>query len=361
MQLNWLAFNYRPWDGYGRYSGYMVRALRRAGVDVTPHFAGAANAAAWLLQEWGMAWDRPTISCLPPYYLQRLPAGSAPHWLLTMTEGSECPEGWAAMINESGVARVIVPCEHNAEAFRRGGVTAPVSVVHGGTDPDEFALLPASRDHAQPYTFLTLADRGKRKGWMEAYTAFFAAFGTVHETGADKVRLVIKCRPGGNDLVDMIADRAKDIDPRIVLLRDDFGNIADYYAMGDCLVLPSRSEGWGMPHREGAMMGLPVITQAHSGMDDGNTHEWAIVVEAGQMQPIDATRDGHIAGQWRVVDTHELAATMRACYDQPKSAASLGRQSASWLRQHQTWDHSATKLLQILQQEGALAPEMEFA
>src|SRR5690606_32548803 len=110
-----------------------VRALRRAGVTVTPQFMGVADAPRWLLDEWGIAWSIPTISCLPPYYLRKLPASSGPHWLLTMTEGSECPEGWAKIINQSGIDRLIVPCQWNADAFARGGVACPITVVAGGT------------------------------------------------------------------------------------------------------------------------------------------------------------------------------------------------------------------------------------
>lgn len=375
MRLNWLAYNYRQWDGYGRYSTRLIQALKRAGVSVTPHFAGSADAPAWMRDEWELSLlSIPTISCLPPYYLRKLPNGHAPHWLLTMTEGSECPDGWAEIINNSGVERVIVPCQHNVEAFQRGGVEVPVSVIHGGTDPDEFPLRSKvlsrySDSTPQPYTFLALADRGKRKGWMEAYDAFFLAFGTVDETGPDEVRLIIKCRPGGNDLIDFIVEKRADTDPRITFLREDVADIAQVYALADCAVMPSRSEGWGMPMREAAMMGVPVITQAYSGMDDGYTHEWATVVLNGRMEPIDGTKDGHIKGEWRVVDRDELADIMRQHVENPDVFKRAALVAARWLRKHQTWDHSASALLHLLHSERVLAmphigagqAEMEYA
>lgn len=357
MRLNWLAYNYRPFDGYGRYSGYLVRALRRAGVEVTPYFAEIAKAAAWLQDEWGIAWDRSTISCLPPYYLRELPNGAGPHWLLTMTEGSECPNGWAKAINESGVERVIVPCQQNAEAFRNGGVTCPITVILGGIDPNEFPILAGQRPQ-RPYTFLALADRGPRKGWSEVYAAFYRAFGGKTD-GDQDVRLIVKCRPGGNGLIDMIRT-ATDLDPRITWMVDDFDNVADFFAMGDCFAIPSRSEGWGMPHRECAAMGIPVITQAYGGMDDGHTHEWAIVV-GGHVRPIDGVKDGHIAGDWCVADVGELAKAMRACYENPASAASKGHEAAIWLREWQTWDHSAQNLIGLMQAEGLFESERMYA
>lgn len=378
MRLNVLGYQFRGFDGYGRYSAYLVRALRRAGVEITPHFNGAADAPAWLRDEWGVDFaNTPTISCLPPFYLRKLPKNSAPHWLLTMTEGSELPDDWAEIINESGVERVLVPCQHNADAFRNGGVDVPITVVPGGTDPDEFPLLQRQRNEDAPYTFLTLADRGKRKGWFEVYNAFFMAFGTYKDVGPDKVRLIIKCRPNGNDLIDFILEKLPWIDPRITFLQEDYANIADFYALGDCLALPSRSEGWGMPHREAAMMGLPVITQAYSGMDDGHTGEWASVVKDGRMEPVEAQKDKHLKGQWRTVDREELAQVMRMHYENPAGFAGAGQGAAAWLRVNQTWDHACTKLLQVLQHEvsacaapegrsgrrieAALEPEREYA
>jgi glycosyltransferase involved in cell wall biosynthesis len=364
MRLNWLAYNYREHDGYGRYSTRLIQALQRAGVDVTPHFAGAADAPAWMRERWGVDFSVPTISCLPPFYLRKLPQGHAPHWLLTMTEGGECPDGWADIINRSGVERVIVPCEWNAQAFRTGGVEAPISVIHGGTDPDEFALIterPAHEvgaKHQRPYTFLALADRGNRKGYSEVWEAFYKAFGGK-STGVQDVRLLIKSRPDGNALINDHIKHAIGLDPRLIFNDGDIANMRDLYALADCFAIPSRGEGWGLPHREASMCGLPVITQRYSGMDDGHTGKWALVVEGGQLTPVATTKDGHIKGFCRRVDTDELAAMMRWCYDNRDEAAQFGRQAARWLRANQTWAHSANALVALLQHEGVL--EREYA
>lgn len=355
MRLNVLAYNFRTHDGYGRYCAYLIRALRRAGVAVTPHFIGAADAPAWLASEWGIDWGVPTLSCLPPYFLRKLPDGSAPHWLLTMTEGSECPNGWAETINAAGISRVIVPCQHNADAFQRGGVDAPIHVVHGGTDPDEFPIRVRVKQPGEPYTFLTLADRGSRKGWTEVYAAFYQAFGGK-TTGDMDVRLVIKCRPKGNALIDLIRTGV-DLDPRIVYAVEDAPSLADVYAGADCFVIPSRSEGWGMPHREAACMGVPVITQAYSGMDDGHTHEWAVVIEGGQLQPVEAPKDGHIKGVWRVADVTELAEEMRDAYVDREWFAEKGKRAAHWIRSHQTWQHTAAGLIALMREHGFVGEE----
>lgn len=341
MRLNWIASNYRPYDGYGRFNLYLSQALERAGHDVTHLLTEQCNAPARLHAKWSIDWRAPSISCTPPFYLQRTP-GPGPHWLFSMTEGSELPDGWAAIIRKHGIERILVPCRHNADVFADALPELPVHVVPGGTEPDDFPLI-CDRPE-RPYTFLALADRGARKGWVEVWQAFYRAFGSPAET--PHVRLIIKARPDGNDMLDLIAG-AERPDPRITILFDDMANIADFYRMGDCLVIPSRSEGWGMPHREAACMGLPVITQRYSGMDDGYTDAWAIVIEAGKLERIPAHLE-HVAGEWRKADVSELANAMYHCYADPDEAAEFGEHAAAWLRQNQTWDHAAGMLVELL-------------
>lgn len=345
IHINWVGYQYDPHDGYGRYGTYMVQALQRAGAQVVPLVVENLAMPTWMLTKLGFRADALTISCLPPYLLRSAP--SARHWLLSMTEGSELPDGWAASIAAGGVERVIVPCRHNAAAFGGAGLGLPIDVVPGGTDPDAFPVR-APRRHSRPYTFLALADRGERKGWFEVYNAFYAAFGGS-KSGVMDVRLIFKSRPDGEKVASIFWD-AENADRRLVFQAEDVENVADVYAQADCVVIPSRSEGWGMPHREAAMMGLPVITQRYSGLDDGHTEEWAIVVEGGHLRPIPADLE-HVKGEWLWADKHALAAAMLRCYHNPIEAARRGQNAARWLREHQTWDHAATTLLERIRSE----------
>lgn len=344
MRLNILAYNYRFSDGYGRFGCYLVAALQRAGHQVLPLMASQAAAPAWMHRQWRIDWDAPSISILPPFALHDTP-GDAPHWLYTMTEGSELPEGWADIINKSNVSRVIVPCQHNADVFAHGGVKCPISVVLGGTEPDDFPIITGRPERA--YTFLALADRGARKGWVEVWQAFYRAFGAPDET--PDVRLIIKARPNGNDMLEIIAG-AENPDPRITILVDDLENPMDFYRMGDCMAIPSRSEGFGMPHREAACVGLPVITQRYSGMDDGHTDKWAYIAASGKPERI-PQRFEHIAGEWMVCNVDWLSGLMAWCKENPADAAAKGRRAAEWIRQHQTWQQTQAALIELMESQ----------
>lgn len=337
MRLNVLTYQYRDHDGYGRFANRLIGALVRQGVAIAPSLAEMTGAPAWLAAMAGLDWAAPTLSILPPYYLRSTPAG-APHWLLSMTEGDQLPAGWADAINASNVERVLVPCRHNAEVFAAGGVRAAITVIPGGTDPAEFPVI--TEWPARPFTFLALADRGARKGWSEVWAAFYREFGD-RERWPD-VRLLIKAKDDANTTLNMIAG-AQNLDPRVTIIREERDPL-ELYRGCDCFVIPSRSEGWGMPHREAAMMGIPVIVQAYAGVDDGYTSQWAIPVYGGTLEPIPAEFT-HIAGRWLRADVGALAAAMRAIYDDPTYYRARGRLAAQWLRDYQTWDHAAGALL----------------
>lgn len=342
MRINIIGYQYRPWDGYGRYATHLGKALIGLGHQVRMLLAEQCNAPSWMHEQWGIDWSAHAVSILPPFYLQSTPKGSGPHWLLSMTEGSLLPSGWKDMIEAHNIERVIVPCRHNKDAFVGGGIRLPISVVPGGTDPEEFPLYTGPRPD-RPYTFMAIADRGARKGWAEAWAAFFKAFGSPSDT--PDVRLVIKSRKNGNDLLELISN-ADNPDPRVSIIMSDM-DMGEFYRSGDCFVSVSRSEGWGMLPREAAMTGLPVIVQLCSGIDDGHTDQWALVVEGGQLERIPSHFE-HIAGEWLKADIDALATMMRRCYELPSVAASYGRYAASWLRDHQTWDHAAQKLLALI-------------
>lgn len=341
MQLNWCAYTWDKRDGYGRFGVRFARALIRAGVDLTPISARQFEMPGWLQREAGIDTNRLTISIMPPIELPRV---TGRHWLYTMTEGSELPAGWAEEIWRVNIERIIVPSEYNVQAFEK--THKPVHVVLAGTDPAEFPIIYRNGNQAGPYTFLALADRGARKGWVEVWEAFFQAFGTVRDT--PDVRLLIKARPTMNPMLERIA-HSSGRDPRISIWIEDVEDVGDVYGQADCFLIPARSEGWGMPQREAAMMGLPVVALAYGGVDDGRLCQWADPLEKYTVERIPESFK-HIAGDWARCDIDELARTMRHYYDHPQDAARQGQQAAFWLRNNQTWDHAAQSLIALMEE-----------
>ena len=344
MPLNWMSY-YLEYISYGRLSARMVQALRRQGCPTAPLMHDHMDCAEWMRAELGASWEYLTISAMEPRAVRSVPGR---HWYLTMCEGNRVGENNMRRIKHTNVERLIVPCEHNRLAFIASGWKGPIDVLALGTDPDEFTPRPQRAD--RPYTFLALADRGDRKGWHEVFDAFYAAFGGKTH-GEKDVRLRVKCLPKSSNLMTALL-KLQDGDPRVFYDVSVFEDMADLYAEVDCVVMPSHVEGWGMPHREAAMMGLPVITLAYSGLDDGHTDEWSIVVQ-GHPVVMPPPKKGD-SSEWMVADIDDLASAMRGCFENPEDARRKGKQARQWLKANQTWDHTARSLIELIRREDGL-------
>jgi glycosyltransferase involved in cell wall biosynthesis len=274
-------------------------------------------------------WDGITISIL---YAGSVPSLPGRQWAFTMWEDTRVRDDWVAAINAT-CQLLLVPCPHNADVFKQSGVHIPIHVVHLGIDPVEFPVLPV-RTHQRPYTFLAWGDRGVRKGWGEAFTAFSNAF----PKDCTDVRLIIKCRPDQRPPM-------RFTDRRIRIWCDDVVNMADVYAHADCVVFPAKGEGWGFPPREAAAMGIPAIATNWSGLEVG-INEWGIPLD--KLTLCESLLDG-AGGQWAHPDYQEIAEKMRWCYDNRAEAAAVGTKAAAWLRANQTWQHTADMLKGLLE------------
>ncbi len=334
MQINWLGDRFDSYSGYGRMGQYLVRELLKLGVTVAPMVLPMLDQPTWLRDlMYRVDFNNITISLL---YGAFIPELEGRQWGFTMYEDTSIPNGWAEIIN-SRCERLLVPCEHNAETFKGAGVSVPIHVVHGGTDPDEFPVSP--RFESRPYTFMCLADGGERKGFDVAWLAFYEAF-----QGVDDVRLIIKCRENG--MLGLDTDAFEKSDPRIRLWREDVDDMPSVYRSADCYVFPSFGEGWGMPPREAAMMGLPVLATRWSGLEVG-LDDWAIPIEEYELVP---SRLATKNACWAMPNYIEVAKKMRWCYDNPDAARAVGTMAARWLRANQTWTQSAERIVDLLEE-----------
>lgn len=342
MQINWLAYKYIKADGYGRYGMSMIRALVRKGIGVRPGTSEELfDMPDWMQMLQGWNWTNLTIQCLPAHCMVSRPGRQ---WVMTMTEDTSVPPEWVKMINDHA-ALLIVPCEHNKLAFQGQGVNlnGHIYVVPGGCDPMEFPLQ-EKPNFDRPYTFMIMADRPPRKGTDLAWQAFYIAFGDRQKT--PDVRLLIKARPAFMSFMHTFHFT----DPRISMWCSDEDSMADVFANADCFVFPSFGEGWGLPPREAALMGKPVVATNWSGLAEGGLSNWGIPIEKYTLA--DTALVDHPGGKWAVPDVEEIAAHMRWCYENREAAHQRGQTAAAWLRANQTWDHAADKLIKLIEERG---------
>jgi glycosyltransferase involved in cell wall biosynthesis len=343
MQLNWIAYTWNHFDGYGGWNAHSVRWLTRLGVNVHPmSYKGIVEMPGWIRQLAGYDFSKITVGCMTGDAFPHIPGR---FWGLTMCESDRVDQLWVDNINTT-CERLIVPCQQNLEAFKFSGVRVPIHIIPGGFDPAEFPVIETAPDRS--FTFMALGDRGVRKGLEVVWMAFHKAFGgdpRRFPTGEKDVRLLIKSRPqfASNFQALQIADR------RISAWRQEVDQMADVFAAVDAVVIPSFGEGWGLPHRQAAAMGIPSIATRWGGLEDGIDH-WGIPIEKFKMVKADV----HYAKDalWAFPSVDEVAEKMRWIFDHRHEAKANALKAAEWLRANQTWEHSVKKFIELVERYG---------
>ena len=228
----------------------------------------------------------------------------------TMFETDRIAPSWVSCGNQ--MDEMWVPSQFNLETFAASGVERDKLVVMPGAvdalvyDPAKHAPLPLP--HRAAFNFLSIFEWSSRKAWDVLLAAYLREF-----SGEDDVCLYLRTylfnKPDG-DPTEAIWQRIREFAatlnlgakpwPRLEILKDQvpMADLPRLYLAADCLLAPSRGEGWGRPQHEAMMMERPVIATNWSGntefMKAENSHLLDFeMVEARQLEPELAHYRGH--------------------------------------------------------------------
>ena len=209
-------------------------------------------------------------------------------------ETDRIPKEWVDQLNKMDL--VIVSCEENVRACRRSGVVVPVEKVHFTTNLDRFKKKPEPFDvpnMSGRFKFLTVCQYSKKKGIDALLKAYLTEF-----TPEDNVMLILKTYMGPNDgpaereKIMGIINSMKTIlrlgqYPPIQLIHEVMSDedIDRLYGTADCYVLPSRGEGWSIPHFDALGFGLPAIAVNWGGPTEFITDDCGWLVDFN-MSPV---------------------------------------------------------------------------
>ncbi len=151
----------------------------------------------------------------------------------------------------------------------RSGITIPIEVISNGILPyedvgDERYSLPTKKR----YKFFHNSSGLARKGADVLLKSYFHEF-----TKDDDVVLVIKTYPApDNNIPALLAEWQSKFPngPEVVLINDKLSahEMNVLYQTIDCVVLPTRCEGFGLPQAEALHARKPLITTGYSGQMD---------------------------------------------------------------------------------------------
>ena len=261
-----------------------------------------------------------------------------PQWpvnvLMTMYETETIPPEWVERCNTASA--VLVPCQHNKEAFKRSGVQVPIFVVHLGMHAEEWPTM--RRVSSSPFRILFVSWPNQRKGLDVLAQAFWQAF-----LDDPDVELYLKTSQAWE--VRQQAYTLKGVERFIVDDRQlSHEDLMALYQSAHVFVLPSRGEGWGFTAMEAMATGCPTVATNYSGLKEFVTPQTGWPIRHGWVD-VDY---GHLtrAAQPDVAHLTEILLSIRRNYPQ---AAQRAMKGSAMVKDRFTWEQTAQRTLDCLQ------------
>ena len=300
----------------------------------------------------------------PPDF-SRPPAGRL--ILIQPWEFGRIPQSWVQPLRD-GVDQIWAYSEYVRSCYVDSGIEPDrIRVVPLGVDVERFkpGLEPLLLPTEKRFKFLFVGGTLYRKGidvLLEAYRTCFAA--------DDDVCLVIKDmgtqtfyrnQNAGEQIRSLQEDPAC---AEIVYLTEDMAGdqIPRLYAACDCLVHPYRGEGFGLPVAEAMACGMPVVVTAGGACDDFCSNETAFMIPALRRQV--RFQEETVGAAWLLEPDLEILRqqVLLVVGDLP-GAKRRGERAAAFVRQHLTWERTAARALEVLeelcaQEEERSAPDI---
>jgi len=171
-------------------------------------------------------------------------------------ETSAPPKHWIEILNQN--TAVLAPSLHNVEVFKEAGVTVPIFHIPHCIDLEEYHPVDLVGSGSK-FTFLFIGSWRRRKGYEELLTAWGEEFTEdedvqllIKTDKTDKARSYINNRPGIIIEEQVITEN----------------KMPDFIRSVNCLILPTKGEGFGLPCIQAMACGIPVIVTDCTGCKD---------------------------------------------------------------------------------------------
>ena len=246
--------------------------------------------------------------------------------------------------------QVWVPSSWGREILISNGLSStPIAVIPEGVDPSMFYPAPQVRTD-RAYRFLAVGKWEPRKNLGALVRAFVREFLAV-----EPVELVLHCHNmyTNADVAEEIRKLLPEQHPRIVISPwCAWDDMPDLYRGCDAFVLPSRSEGWGLPIYEAMSSGLPVITTDYSAPREHIHKGVAYPISITGLVAINDSVSFHgDSGLWAEPDNYQLQSLMRHVYTNRDESRTCGIAARRHVLDELTWDHASRKALSALQED----------
>jgi glycosyltransferase involved in cell wall biosynthesis len=198
---------------------------------------------------------------------------------------------------------IIVASQWAKTVIENNGINVPTHVVPLGTDRNIFHenVKPKFINQKGVTRFINIGKWEKRKGHDFLCDAFNSAFKPndnvelwmmPHSWFLNQQEVDRWCQPYFNSPLGRF-DKIKFINRC-----EDQNELARIMASCDCLVSPSRAEGWNLPVLDAMSMGLQVITTNYSAMTEYCNRKNSLLVDVQQLEKAEDGKWFHGQGEW---------------------------------------------------------------
>ena len=193
------------------------------------------------------------------------------------------------------------------------------------------------------YNFFAVFEWIHRKGWDLMFEAYFRNFDID-----DDVTLLIRTYVSGlgraatrvkvHSAMDRIARKVgkpKSRLPRVRFIEEVIpgDQFASYYKSVDCMLSPSRGEGWGRPQQEAMLMGLPVIATGWGGSMEFMSPETNYLIDY-KLEPVRGVESvywDYTECRWALPDVEHFGALMRHVFTHRDEARETGQRARQYI------------------------------
>ena len=358
-KIEWVGPVENP-SGYGAFARSFILAMNKRGMkiqvlpvsfDTQKPELGAEGKEVESLINGNRKGVNISILNMTPEFWQKFknPNPGVINIGFTMFETTRIPDIWVTECNKMDA--IFVPCQWNVEVFKDSGVTIPIYCISPGVEPEKYEdKLPTNKiATVQDGTFLfySIFQWTPRKNPEALLRAYWSEF-----SGVNDVCLILKTYLSNTSqseqvkLKSIIANIKSNINlkhyPRIIFIGGLLSNeeIADVHRTSNCLVLPTRAEGFGLPQMEAMAYGRTVISTNFSGNTDFQNKDNSYLLDY-QLTPVQGMTwcpwyEGDML--WADPDVYQLKKYMREVYTNRDEAKRIGLLGQKELFQNFNWD-----------------------